>query len=196
MLTTPLPQTFGGSITVWKAQPGPEGPLDLCPAFFLWPGLQALPISPSLWYSHAERHRPACLTQPSASYSLGLECLLPLLWVTGAVLTQLWSWIQGPNFHPALGLCFFHEQHRPVSWSLHRPLAGELRTTACLPPTRGIPWVNSDELSGLSRLPEPKADLTRAQSSPTTSRRGISYVLNKNLSNESLPKPFLTTKAT
>ena len=21
-------------ITVWKAQPGPEGPLDLCPAFF------------------------------------------------------------------------------------------------------------------------------------------------------------------
>lgn len=34
MLITPLPQTFGGSITVWKAQPGPEGPLDPCPAFF------------------------------------------------------------------------------------------------------------------------------------------------------------------
>lgn len=31
---TTLAQTFGGSITVWQAQPGSEDPLDLCPAFF------------------------------------------------------------------------------------------------------------------------------------------------------------------
>ena len=142
-MITPLPQPFGDSITVWQAQPGSEGPLDPCPAFFfglvsrLFPSprlcnivmLNAtdLPASPSLqlavllvwnaFYPSSESLEP---------FSLNHEVE-----------------IQGPNFHHASDLSFFfHKQHPPVSWSLDGPMADELRTTPCPPLTRGIPWMN------------------------------------------------------
>ena len=168
-MITPLPQPFGGSITVWQAQPGSEGPLDLCPAFFfglvsrLFPSpclcdivmLNAtdLPASPSL--------QLAVLLVWNAFYPFS-ESLEPFSLNREVE-------IQGPNFHHASGLSFFHKQHPPVSWSLDGPMAGEPRTTPCPPLTCGIPWMNSDELNGLNRLPEPKADLMKAQNYPKTS---------------------------
>lgn len=66
-----------GSITVWQAQPGLED-LWICalPFFGLVSRLFPSPGSCDIVMLNT---RPALLTQPSASYSLGLERLLPLL---------------------------------------------------------------------------------------------------------------------
>lgn len=164
---TTLAQTFGGSITVWQAQPGSEDPLDLCPAFFFGLVSRLFP-SPRLCDI-------VMLNTTDLPSSPSLQLAILLVWnafYPSSESLEQFSLnheveIQGADFHPALGLSFFHKQRSPISWPLCGPVAGEPRATPCPPLTRGIPWMNSDELNGLSRLPE--AELTQAQNSPKTS---------------------------
>ena len=148
-------------------QPGSEGPLDPCPAFFFGLVSRLFP-SPRLCDI-------VMLNTTDLPSSPSLQLAVLLVWnafYPSSESLEQFSLnreveFQGPDFHPALGLPFFHKQRPPVSWPLRGPMAGEPRATACPPLTRGIPWMNSDELNGLSRLPE--AELTQAQNSPKTS---------------------------
>lgn len=139
-LITPLPQPFGDSITVWQAQPGSEGPLDPCPAFFFGLVSRLFP-SPRLCDT-------VMLNATDLPASPSLQLVVLLVWnafYPSSESLEPFSLnheveIQGPNFHHASDLSFFfHKQHPPVSWSLDRPMAGEPRTTPCPPPTRSIP---------------------------------------------------------
>ena len=139
-MITPLPQPFGDSITVWQAQPGSEGPLDPCPAFFFGLVSRLFP-SPRLCDT-------VMLNATDLPASPSLQLVVLLVWnafYPSSESLEPFSLnheveIQGPHFHHASDLSFFfHKQHPPVSWSLDRPMAGEPRTTPCPPPTRSIP---------------------------------------------------------